>query len=58
VRRVLWFALEPPTERAAQRAPPAPARPPPAPRPEKIGFLEQQRQKKVARAARRAAAKK
>jgi tRNA pseudouridine13 synthase len=67
VRRVLWFAVESrrsgtpvgrPWGRPLQEAR---AAPPPAPAPEKrerVGFLEQQRRKKEARATRRHAAKK
>ena len=57
VRRVLWFADMPAhkPEPAAANAPPPPKEPP-RPKPEKIGFLEQQRRKKEARAARRSKA--
>jgi tRNA pseudouridine13 synthase len=69
VRRVLWFATESRRSDAAvdrawgrplEEARVAPARPapPPAARPERIGFLERQRRKKEARATRRQAAKK
>jgi hypothetical protein len=61
VRRVLWFALEAPGARAAEKTPPEEKRPaerPPAPAQPRPGFLEQQRRAKEARAARRAAQKK
>ena len=52
VRRVLWFA-----DTAGHKPPPAALKPPPLeqprPKPEKVGFLEQQRRKKEARASRR-----
>ena len=61
VRRVMWFALESGSHRpvpAERPQIPAPAPPPRPEREEKIGFLEQQRRKKEARAARRQLAKK
>ncbi len=67
VRRVLWFASDShrksaPIGRAwgrpLEEARPAPAKPPPAPRQEKLGFLERQRRKKETRASRRTNAEK
>jgi tRNA pseudouridine13 synthase len=66
VRRVLWFASDShrksaPIGRAwgrpLEEARPAPAKPP-APRQEKLGFLERQRRKKETRASRRTNAEK
>ena len=67
VRRVLWFAVESrrsgapvgrPWGRPLQEARAAPPRAPAPEKREKVGFLEQQRRKKEARATRRQAAKK
>ena len=71
VRRVLWFAVESrrsgapvgrswgrPLEEARAVPPRAAARAPAPEKREKVGFLEQQRRKKEARATRRQAAKK
>lgn len=60
VRRVLWFVDGHGTRLPAPDSRPEAPKPPPAPekpRVEKVGFLEQQRRRKEARAARRKSAK-